>query len=125
LWAVWAAEGHPDPIRYTESKISGSKAWCSGANLVDYGLMTYRDEQGQAQLLMVDMHQSGIDIDTNAWQAVGMQATDTATIQFHEGDAANVGAPNAYLEWVGRWHGEAGVAPRWHGAAACVDHGLL
>ena len=125
LWAVWAAEGHPDPIRHTEGKISGSKAWCSGANLVDYGLMTYRDEQGQAQLLMVDMHQSGIDIDNDAWQAVGMQATDTATIQFHEVDAINVGAPNAYLERVGFWHGAAGVAACWYGAAARIANYLI
>lgn len=125
LWAVWAAEGHPDPIRYTEGKISGSKAWCSGANLVDYGLMTYRDEQGQAQLLMVDMHQSGIDIDNNAWQAVGMQATDTAILYFHEVDADNVGAPNTYLERVGFWHGAAGVAACWYGAAACIANYLI
>lgn len=125
LWAVWAAEGHPDPIRYTEGKISGSKAWCSGANLVDYGLMTYRDELGQAQLLMVNMHQCGIDIDNNAWQAVGMQATDTATLYFHEVDAINVGTPNAYLERVGFWHGAAGVAACWFGAAACIANYLI
>lgn len=125
LWAVWAAEGHPDPIRYTEGKISGSKAWCSGANLVDYGLMTYRDELGQAQLLMVNIHQCGIDIDNNAWQAVGMQATDTATLYFHEVDAINVGTPNAYLERVGFWHGAAGVAACWFGAAACIANYLI
>lgn len=125
LWAVWAAEGHPDPIRHTEGKISGSKAWCSGASLVDYGLMTYRDKLGQAQLLMVDMHQSGIDINNNAWQAVGMQATDTATLYFHEVDAINVGTPNAYLERVGFWHGAAGVAACWYGAAACIANYLI
>ena len=125
LWAVWAAEGQPNPIRYKKGKISGTKAWCSGANLVDYGLMTYRDELGQAQLLMVDMHQSGIDIDNDAWQAVGMQATDTATVQFHEVAASNVGAPNAYLERVGFWHGAAGVAACWYGAAACIAYYLI
>ncbi|MDO5770427.1 MAG: acyl-CoA dehydrogenase, partial [Psychrobacter sp.] len=45
LWAVWASEGHPSPIRYEQeqgetSTVSGTKAWCSGANIVDYGLMT-------------------------------------------------------------------------------------
>lgn len=125
LWAVWAAEGQPNPICYKKGKISGIKAWCSGANLVDYGLMTYRDELGQAQLLMVDMHQSGIDIDNDAWQAVGMQATDTATVQFHEVAASNVGAPNAYLERVGFWHGAAGVAACWYGAAACIANYLI
>lgn len=44
LWAIWAAEGHPNPIRYQQGKISGTKSWCSGANIVDHGLITYRDE---------------------------------------------------------------------------------
>lgn len=125
LWAVWAAEGHPDPIRYAQGKASGTKAWCSGANMVDYALMTYRDEHGHARLLTVDIHQSGIDINNNAWQAVGMQATDTAAVQFQEAVASNVGAPNSYLERVGFWHGAAGVAACWYGAAACLASYLI
>lgn len=125
LWAIWAAEGHPDPIRYEEGKVSGTKAWCSGANMVDYGLMTYRDEHGQAQLLMMDMHQIGIDIDNTTWQAVGMQDTDTATVHFYQVAASNVGASNAYLERAGFWHGAAGVAACWYGAAACIASYLI
>lgn len=128
LWAVWAAEGHPDPIRYeqgetgaiSDTKVSGTKAWCSGANIVDYGLMTYRDQNGQSQLLIVDMHQLGIDIDNSSWQAVGMQATDTATIRFDQVQATPVGAANAYLDRVGFWHGAAGVAACWYGATASI-----
>ncbi|WP_298907318.1 acyl-CoA dehydrogenase family protein [uncultured Psychrobacter sp.] len=123
LWAVWAAEGHP--LSYQQGKISGSKAWCSGANIVDHCLMTYRDKDGQAQLLMVDMHQNGIKIDNSAWQAVGMQATDTATIHFDQVVASNVGAANAYLERVGFWHGAAGVAACWYGAATCLASYLI
>lgn len=125
LWAVWAAEGHPDPIRYQQGKISGSKSWCSGANIVDHGLMTYRDENGQSQLLVVNMKQDEIEIDNGAWQAVGMQATDTATIQFNQVAASNVGAPNAYLERVGFWHGAAGVAACWYGATASIATYLI
>lgn len=118
LWAVWAAEGHPRPIHYQQGKINGAKAWCSGANIVDHALMTYRDEDGQSQLLVVNMQQAGIEIDNEEWQAVGMQATDTATVQFHQAAASNVGAANAYLERVGFWHGAAGVAACWYGATA-------
>ncbi|MGP5549164.1 acyl-CoA dehydrogenase [Psychrobacter namhaensis] len=125
LWAIWAAEGHPDPIRYQQGKISGSKSWCSGANIVDHGLMTYRDENGQSQLLFVDMQQDGIEIDNGAWQAVGMQATDTATIQFNQAAASHVGAANAYLERVGFWHGAAGVAACWYGATASIATYLI
>lgn len=125
LWAVWAAEGHPNPIRYQDGKINGSKSWCSGAHIVDYALMTYRDEQGKSQLLTVAMNQSGIDIDNSAWQAVGMQATDTATVTFDHVAATQVGAPNAYLDRVGFWHGAAGVAACWYGATASLASYLI
>ena len=123
LWAVWAAEGNP--IGYEQGKISGTKAWCSGANMVDHGLITYRNANDQAQLLVVDMRQSGIEIDNEEWQAVGMQATDTATIQFHEVTASQVGAANIYLERVGFWHGAAGVAACWYGATAYLADYLI
>ena len=123
LWAVWAAEGNP--IRYEQGKVSGTKAWCSGANIVDHGLITYRNANDQAQLLVVDMRQSGIEIDNEEWQAVGMQATDTATLQFHEVSAIQVGRANEYLERVGFWHGAAGVAACWYGATSYLADYLI
>ncbi|MFZ3074874.1 MAG: acyl-CoA dehydrogenase [Psychrobacter glacincola] len=123
LWAVWAAEGNP--IGYEQGKVSGTKAWCSGANMVDHGLITYRNANDQAQLLVVDMRQSGIEIDNEEWQAVGMQATDTATLQFHEVSAIQVGTANEYLERVGFWHGAAGVAACWYGATAYLADYLI
>lgn len=125
LWAVWAAEGHPDPIRYEQGKVSGIKAWCSGANVVDYALITYRNTDGHAQLLIVDMHQPGIESDNSEWQAVGMQATDTGTLQFHEVSAIQIGRANEYLERVGFWHGAAGVAACWYGATAYLADYLI
>ncbi len=123
LWAVWAAEGHP--LRYEQGKACGTKAWCSGANIVDHGLMTYRDEDGHSQLLTVDMQQDGIKIDNSAWQAVGMQATDTATIQFEQVAVSRAGSANAYLDRVGFWHGAAGVAACWYGATAYLAGYLI
>ncbi len=125
LWAVWASEGHPDPIRYSQGKVSGTKAWCSGADFVDHGLLTYRDREGQSQLVVIDMSQSGIESDHSAWQAVGMQATATAMITFEQVAANNVGAANAYLDRVGFWHGAAGVAACWYGAASSLAGYLL
>ena len=123
LWAVWAAEGHP--LYYQDGKVNGKKAWCSGANSVDYGLLTYRDEQGRSCLLTVAMQQDGIESDYSAWQAVGMQATDTATIQFTQVVADEVGNPNAYLDRVGFWHGAAGVAACWYGATTTLASYLI
>ena len=93
--------------------------------MVDHGLITYRNANDQAQLLVVDMRQSGIEIDNEEWQAVGMQATDTATLQFHEVSAIQVGRANEYLERVGFWHGAAGVAACWYGATSYLADYLI
>ena len=118
LWAVWAAEGSQQPIHFRQGLCSGQKNWCSGAGLVDYGLLTYRDERNHSQLLIVDMHQPNIQIDHGGWHAVGMQRTRTASIAFNQVSAETVGDSNAYLERPGFWHGAAGVAACWFGAAA-------
>ncbi|MGP5548558.1 acyl-CoA dehydrogenase [Psychrobacter alimentarius] len=125
LWAVWAAEGHSDPLRYEQGKAIGHKAWCSGANIIDQALVTYRNSNNQSQLLIIDMHQAGIEIDNNEWQAVGMEATDTATVKFCGVSASLVGKENAYLDRVGFWHGAAGVAACWYGASAYLANYLI
>lgn len=96
-----------------------------GANIIDHALMTYRDNHGHSQLLIVDMQQTGIEIDNSEWQAVGMQATGTATVQFNQATASNVGAANAYLERMGFWHGAAGIAACWYGATAYLASYLM
>ena len=118
LWAVWAAEGSTPPIHFKQALCSGQKNWCSGAGLVDYGLLTYRDECNQSQLFIVDMHQPNIQIKHNGWNAVGMQHTRTASLSFDQVSAKALGQSNAYLERPGFWHGAAGVAACWFGAAA-------
>lgn len=120
LWAIWAAEGHPDPLRYQDSQVNGTKAWCSGAHTVDHALVTYRDEEGNSQLLTIDMHQPNIHIHNEAWQAVGMQDTDTATVRFDQAVASPAGSANAYLDRTGFWHGAAGVAACWYGATTRI-----
>ncbi len=150
LWAVWAAEGHPTPVKFTaengflenmttleknatvQGVCMGVKTWCSGANVVDFGLMTYRDAQHQSQLLIIDMkqHANSIGIDNSSWQAVGMHATDTATLTFHHtptillanGDTAcdTKSTGKNYLNRAGFWHGGVGVAACWYGASVAI-----
>ena len=124
LWAVWAAEGSAIPLQLQQGRCSGQKNWCSAAAMVDYALLTYRDAQQQTQLFMVDMHQPSISINHDAWQAVGMQSTATASVYFDETSVQVVGTPNAYLERAGFWHGAAGVAACWYGAATRLAHFL-
>ncbi|WP_180186756.1 acyl-CoA dehydrogenase [Acinetobacter sp. YH01008] len=116
LWAVWAAEGGPSPLILDAGKLTGIKPWCSASVWVQYGLLTYRDEQQRSQLLILDLQQAGIQHHTDIWQAVGMQHTLTARLELNQVNAEKVAAPNAYLDRAGFWHGAAGVAACWYGA---------
>lgn len=116
LWAVWAAEGGPRPLKLEAGKLTGIKPWCSASVWVQHGLLTYRDEQQQSQLLILDLPQAGIQHHQGAWQAVGMQHTLTARLELDQVKVEKVAAPNAYLDRPGFWHGAAGVAACWYGA---------
>ena len=116
LWAVWAAEGGPRPLKLEAGNLTGIKPWCSASVWVQHGLLTYRDEQQQSQLLILDLQQEGIQHYQDAWQAVGMQHTLTARLELDRVEVEKVAAPDAYLDRPGFWHGAAGVAACWYGA---------
>ena len=125
LWGVWCAEpptarlvidGAPAPGATV--RLGGIKAWCSGAATVTHGLASAWDSDGKPWLVAVDMQQVGIDIDPGCWQAVGMADTGTADIRFDGVQAECVGGSGAYLSRPGFWHGGAGIAACWYGAAA-------
>lgn len=125
-WAVWAAE--PPDARLLASKVgfrsddpalllSGTKAWCSGAQAVSHALVTAWLD-GEPILAAVTMDQPSISIDTSKWQAVGMQATASADVSFDRTPATLIGAAHSYVRRPGFWHGGAGIAACWYGAAA-------
>lgn len=116
LWAVWAAEGGPRPLKLEAGNLTGIKPWCSASVWVQHGLLTYRDEQQHSQLLILDLQQEGIQHYQDAWQAVGMQHTLTARLELDRVEVEKVAAPDAYLDRPGFWHGAAGVAACWYGA---------
>ncbi|RKT27109.1 hypothetical protein B0G69_2918 [Paraburkholderia sp. RAU2J] len=134
-WAVWAAEP-PDArvqavntvkvgIRSDEGQVrlTGTKAWCSGAGSVSHALVTAWLDEAPV-LVAVAMDQASIAIDTSKWQAVGMQATASADVRFDGTHATLVGAPHAYVRRPGFWHGGAGIAACWYGAAAQIGRTL-
>lgn len=124
IWAVWAAEGGPAPLQVANNHCTGTKLWCSGAAFVQRALMSYKNEQGQSQLCMVQLDQPNISIDFSQWQAVGMQHTQTAKVHFHNCLIRLIGQPDQYLQRPGFWHGAAGIAACWYGAAARLMHFL-
>lgn len=130
-WAVWAAE--PPDARVTatrvasaegegeshELQLTGKKAWCSGAAVVSHSLITaWLDDE--PVLVSVAMDDPSISIDTTQWQAIGMRATASADVSFERTPATLIGGAQAYVKRPGFWHGGAGIAACWYGAAAQI-----
>ncbi|MFM0084689.1 acyl-CoA dehydrogenase [Paraburkholderia sediminicola] len=132
-WGVWAAE--PPDARVQASKratrtddagqlyLSGTKAWCSGAAVVSHALVTAWLD-GEPVLAAVAMNHTSISIDASKWQAVGMHATASADVSFDRTPATLVGAAHAYVRRPGFWHGGAGIAACWYGAASKIGRTL-
>src|SRR6202012_2130104 len=72
----------------------------------------------------VAMDLPSISIDTSKWQAVGMQATASADVTFDQASATLVGGAHSYVRRPGFWHGGAGIAACWYGAAAQIGRML-
>jgi alkylation response protein AidB-like acyl-CoA dehydrogenase len=124
-WGVWAAE--PPTARLSAREkggqallLHGTKAWCSGAASVTHALVTAWDERGEPILAAVELQQPGVQVTSEGWVAVGMSACASVDVHFDNARASRIGAPRAYLERPGFWHGGGGIAACWHGAAAAI-----
>jgi hypothetical protein len=125
-WGVWAAE--PPTARLVAKTASdttcvtlhGTKAWCSGASSITHALVTAWNERDEPILVAVDLRQPGVRITRDGWMAVGMSASASVDVHFDHAKATSIGAPRAYLERAGFWHGGGGIAACWFGAAAAI-----
>ncbi|WP_411388691.1 acyl-CoA dehydrogenase [Pseudomonas sp. MPB23] len=120
-WGMWAAEPPNAKVRvYREGhrlRLEGRKAWCSGAAVVSHGLLTAWDEQGQQQLVAVQMDQPHVTVTDEGWNALGMAATGSVEVLFDGAVGIAVGSPGDYLARPGFWQGGIGIAACWYGAA--------
>lgn len=128
-WGMWAAE--PPYARVTLTRLPGSKvalhgrkAWCSGARALSHALLTAWDDNGQQCLAAVPLHQPGVRVTQDGWQAVGMKSTDSVEVVFDRAQGIAVGDPGAYVNRPGFWHGGAGIAACWYGAAMALGESL-
>lgn len=128
LWGVWCAE--PPQFRVEIDKtdgieanqqvqISGTKAWCSGADGVTHALVSVWYQQ-EPYLVAVAMDEATISIDKSGWHAIGMQQTNSFNVTFNNTNAIVIGEANTYTERPGFVHGAAGVACCWYGALTKV-----
>ena len=123
-YGVWAAE---DPeavltLHRTESclLLNGTKAFCTGAGLVDRALVTVRTPA--SLLIDIDLRDAphGIVADTSAWITPAFAEAQTAVVAFHDivlTDDALVGGPGWYLDRPGFWNGATGPPACWAGGA--------
>ena len=126
LWGVWAAE--PPSARVEAARdgdgwvLSGRKAWCSGARVLDRALITAHAPDGR-RLFAVPV--ADLVVVEGTWAAVGMAASGSVSVDLRAVPAAAVGGPGAYLDRPGFWHGGAGVAACWYGGALGAARLLL
>jgi len=129
-WGLYAAEP-PDAqvLAQLEGRrglrLDGRKAWCSGAAVLDRGLLTCRGPLGERLLAAVDLRHRGVRGIAGSWHAVGMAATGSLDVELTGVPAVLVGEPGDYLSRPGFWHGAAGIAACWHGGAQGVAAPLL
>jgi hypothetical protein len=128
LWGTWCAEppaarltlqgahdARPDePVRL---RLTGRKAWCSGAHDLSHALVSGWTEDGRPVLAAVDLLQPGVRVTQEGWRAVGMQATRSVEVAFDDAEGWQVGAPGDYTARPGFWRGGAGIAACWWGGA--------
>lgn len=124
-WGVWCAEMPDARLRLRKAQdghylLDGRKAWCSGASGLTHALVSCWNEQDQACLVGVVLRQAGVRVTGEGWQAVGMAACASVDVEFTGARAFPVGQPGAYLARPGFWHGGAGIAAAWYGAASAV-----
>ncbi len=131
LWAVWAAEPPHARVRATSTadgwQLSGTKAFCSGAELVTHALLTADTDDGSGLFAIGVEHgrDSGrIQLTEADWVGPGMRRAGTRSIVLSSLPAVAIGEPGDYVKRPGFWHGAAGVAACWLGGARAVA-GLL
>lgn len=125
VWGVWAAEPPDARTRIVsrdgdQVRLAGRKAWCSGALQIDRALITAWADDEQSQLVAIALKHAGQRLHTDSWQAVGMAATASVAIDFDDAPGIAVGQPGQYLCRPGFWHGGAGIAACWYGAAEAL-----
>ncbi|MHA6765210.1 acyl-CoA dehydrogenase family protein [Streptacidiphilus sp. PAMC 29251] len=127
-WGVWAAEPPGTTLKAGQDpdgtwRLTGAKAYCSGARVCTDALVTVRD--GERRLLFAVPVGPGVIPVPDSWPVAGMNASDTLDLEFDGAPATLIGDSGAYLDRPGFQHGGIGVAACWYGGAKAVAATLL
>ena len=119
LLAVWAAEGPANTLRIDAGGgLYGDKPWCSGSAWVDAALVTVRNTHGVWLCHVAGEH--WCTLSGEPWPAAGMAGIPSTTVRFDGAPMTILGPRDAYLQRPGFWHGGAGSAAVWFGAAVAL-----
>lgn len=124
LFGVWNADRPDAPPVLREGRLSGGKAFASGAGLVTDALIAV-DVHGGRQLLLIDLAAAPPTIDRDWWQVTGMARSETHRVLWQDQPlpaGAAIGAPGDYVREP--WFGGGAIrfaAVQAGGIAAVVD----
>lgn len=97
-FGVWNADLAGEPLRFEHGRLSGGKAFASGAGVLSHALVS-ADVPGGRQLLLIDLAAAPPDIDRGWWRMVGMQRSETHLVRWSDAcvpPAAVIGTPDSY-----------------------------
>ena len=121
VWGTWAAEPPTARLELHRTadgaRLTGRKAWCSGAGIVTDAVVTAWDRGGAQCLAAVSVGQPAVTVTTEGWHAVGMGRAASGDVLFDHAPAAEIGEPGQYTARPGFWQGGCGIAACWYGGA--------
>lgn len=97
-FGVWNADRPGAPTVLRGGRLSGGKAFASGAGVLSHALITADAENGR-QLLLLELEAAPPVIDTSWWRVTGMQRSQTHLVTWDEQPLpadAWIGAPGDY-----------------------------
>ncbi|MDM0073805.1 acyl-CoA dehydrogenase [Variovorax sp. J2P1-59] len=127
-WGTWCAEppdarltmntvGSAADVGGSHVRLSGTKAWCSGAAAATHAVVSCWNAGGEPCLAAVAIAPPHVAITGDGWHAVGMAASGSVDVRFDHADARQLGRPGDYVNRPGFWQGGAGIAACWFGGA--------
>ncbi|HUY05928.1 MAG TPA: hypothetical protein VMU99_01550 [Acidimicrobiales bacterium] len=130
-YGVWAARSHggctsAKPV-VGGWRLTGSKAFCSGTNIIDRALVTADTPDGY-RIFDVAVAEHVSRIHEDSWPAVGMADSRSETLDFTGPvipEERAVGPAGFYTDRPGFWFGAAGVAACWYGGAQGLMNSLI
>jgi len=100
VWNTEDEDGVAFDIVDDRLRLRGWKSWASGARSIARPIVTARDADGRAQMLVVPLDAIAVAIDDTHWQPLGMEATESVRVGFDGvtlGLDARLGEPGDYV----------------------------